>query len=384
MVTKARDVIEKWGNAEADSKSIGAEEASSSLSDVDSEQALSDRQIEQDIAFDQAEADDSKIGSELATIFKDNNVHPIFIFGSKGSGKTSLLASLFRYIQVSVDSNAAIYLMDDIFPTTDERWRRHVSWARDVFYKKVNDSIESTAPHATLEPSPFFVPVKLKLKSGDEVKFAFLEGRGEWYMPDESAEVPFKPFKGLLQGVLQQFNGNATVVYVAPFTTGGYSRGEATEASRSADLRKSDLGLVGAINEYISLRRAHFHQDNHLFLMTKWDIFCGGISGDSFYSPNGDEIKEVFSERFELAWTRFQNLEASGVNQNKTFSAYCAGVIDGLSIQRPAQEDAAVIDRYPRKIWDWLYKNHTGRLLYEDMQPKRPSLLDKFLAILRG
>jgi hypothetical protein len=384
MATKARDVIEKWGNAEGEKTGGRGEVGDTSYVDTPNDRVPSIGQSDRSVAFDESDADQAKIGGELATLFKDNNVHPVFIFGSKGSGKTSLLASLFRYIQLSVDSHAAISLIDDIFPATDEKWRKHATWARDVYYKKVNDSIDSMAPAATLEPSPFFVPVKLKLKTGKEAKFAFLEGRGEWYMPDESAEVPFKPFKGLLQGVLQQFNGKASVVYVAPFTTGGYARTDAAEGSRSADLRKSDLGLVGAINEYISLRRAHFHQDNHLFLMTKWDIFCRGIAGGSFYSPHSDEIQEVFSERFELAWTRFQNLEVSGVNQNKTYSAYCAGVIDGLSIQRAAQEDVAVIDRYPRRIWDWLYQCHTGGVLYEDMQPRRPSILDRFLATLRG
>jgi len=334
-----------------------------------------------------ADLDDAaqiQLGRDLAAIFKDKRIHPVFIFGSKGSGKTTFLASLFRYIHLSVESGASISLQDDIFPADDERWRKHATWARDVFYKKVDGVIESVAPGATLEPSPFFVPIKLTRTTGEEVCFAFLEGKGEWYMPDETSEVPYKPFKGLLQGLLQQFSDKATVIYIAPFTTGSYQRGEAMESSRSVDLRKSDKGLVGALNEYIALRRAHFHQDNHLFLMTKWDIFCGGVSSDSFYSPDAEELQQAFSERFELAWTRFQNMEATGLADNKIFSAYCAGIIDEQTVQRPAVDDAAIIDRYPRKIWDWLHKGHVGTPLYADMQPKRPNLIDRFIQALRG
>src|SRR5688572_16504725 len=36
------------------------------------------------------------LGQELAALFKNAGVHPVLIFGSRGSGKTSMLASLFR------------------------------------------------------------------------------------------------------------------------------------------------------------------------------------------------------------------------------------------------------------------------------------------------
>lgn len=390
MATKGNDFLKKYSDAENEtpttsekqSTSDGIGGGESSITSIAGISSSPRRQPEQSTSEDPD--DQIKLGQELATIFKDSGIHPVFIFGSKGSGKTSLLASLFRYIQVSERSDATLSFREDIFPSGDDRWNRHTTWARDVFYRKVHDAINSKAPQATIEASPFFVPVKLTRSTGEEISFAFLEGMGEWYMPDENAEVPFKPFKGFLQGLLQQFNGSATVIYVAPFTTAGYSANDTAESSKSADLRKSDLGLLGAINEYINLRRAQFHQDNHLFLMSKWDIFCGGVSSDSFFNPSGDDIQDAFKDRFIMAWTRFQNLNSSNVKQNKIFSAYCAGVISDLSILKPSQEDSEVIDRYPRKLWDWLHLSHSGIPLYQDMQPRRPNLLDRFIRLLRG
>ena len=383
MNNKSKVLADKWSKSEgATLKSSAEEELAASTrrnSTFDESNEISDP-----LTSSHDDVDQVQLGSELATLFKDNGVHPVFIFGSKGAGKTSLLTSLFKYFQLSANAEAAIYLFDDLFPSDDARWFQHVSWARDVFYKKVNDTIESAAPSATTEPSPFFVPIIIKRKTGEEIKIAFLEGKGEWYMPDETAAVPFKPFKGILQGLLQQFNDAATVIYVAPFTTGGQVRGSAPESSRSVDLRKSDRGLVGAINEYISLRKAHFHHDNHLLLITKWDIYCGGVAGELFVDPPGEYIEEVLNERFELTWTRFQALEISLRTQNKNYSIYCAGVMDGLSIMRPAQEDVDMIDRYPRKIWDWIHKNAVGTSLFEDVQPRKISILDRLIKIIRG
>ncbi len=325
------------------------------------------------------------LGQELATIFKDNNVHPILIFGSKGSGKTSLLASLFGYIQQSDLAAATLALRDDIFPSQNPQWTAHIAWARQLFHRIVLDFIGHKAPRSTSEESPFFVPVKLTLTTGDEASFAFLEGRGEWYMPDHNSDIPYKPFHALLEGLLQHYNGSATAIFIAPYTSGGYApRHGGAEPSNSLDLRNSDLGLLGAINEYLGLRRAALHKDNFIVLMTKWDVFCEGISGDSFINPSGQEIQDALKQRFELSWVRFQNLNIVGTQQNKLFSVYCSGVIDGLVVIKPPQDDIDVINRYPRKLWNWLYTNNTGSPLYPDVLPRPEGILDRLIRVIRG
>jgi hypothetical protein len=325
------------------------------------------------------EADEINLGKELAKSFKDKNVHPVFIFGAKGSGKSSLIASILRYMRDREEAAASIELAESIFPEGDQWWVDSIEWSRDLFYKKVFAYVDNKAPEATQEAQPFFVPVKVTRKSGEEIYFAFLEGKGEWYQPDFSTNVPFRKFKGFLQGVLQNYNDKATVIYVAPFVTGS-----SFEPANSPYLRNSDIGLLGALEEYLSIRRAFAHQDQHMFLVTKWDVFCGSIASPSFIDPLGDEIQVVLRERYPLAWTRFLNSNFSGVIQNKDYSAFCSGLIDGTTIVSAAEEDDANVSFYARKLWDWLHENAVGGILYQDVRPKELTKVDKVLKWLRG
>jgi hypothetical protein len=323
--------------------------------------------------------DELQMGKELAAILKDRGVYPVFIFGSKGSGKTSLIASLFKYMRDRQEADATIELVEDLFPESDPRWERRVHWSRDIFYKKVFAYIDRVAPPSTQEDLPFFIPVKISTKNSGDAYFAFLEGKGEWYQPDFSADVPFKKFKGFVQGVLQAFNGAAAVVYVAPYVTES-----AEEGASDKRIKDSDLGLLGVIGEYTSSRKALFHQDHHLFLMTKWDVYCHSIATDQFSDPDGEEIQRVFADRYQLSWTKYVNLSISDHMANKSYSTYCAGVMDGATIVKPAAEDEARVSFFPRKLWDTLFQGATGKVLYQDVQPRPLSLVERLLRLLRG
>jgi hypothetical protein len=325
------------------------------------------------------ESSQVQLGKELAAIFKNHSIHPVFIFGSRGSGKTSFLASMFKYMRDREESEASIDLIEDVFPADNLHWRDSLAWSRDLFYKKVFAYMDSTVPPATQEGQPFFVPIKLTRLNGEEVNFAFLEGKGEWYMPDYSADVPFKAFKGFLQGMLQHFNGPATVLYVGPYVT------EASDESQKAqDLRDSDKGLLGALKQYKEQRKAYFHQDHHMFIVTKWDVYCESLASESFSDPDEDEIKNVARARFPLTWAQFMNVNMSSEIQNRSISTFCAGIIQGQNVVMPAEQDVHAIDFYPRKIWDYLYQNVTGGVLYSDVRPTPQGFLDRILNMLRG
>lgn len=324
-----------------------------------------------------------QLGQELATIFKNNNVHPVLIFGSAGSGKTSMLASLFRYMQLT-QAEATQALHDELFPSDDPRWQKHAVLARQLYYGKVLEFIELKAPQATLDATPFFIPVKVTRTTGEEATFAFLEGRGEWYMPAKNSDSPFRPFQSLLRGLLQNYNEKATAIYVAPCTTGVMSRDGRLEPANAPKMVDSDLGLLGALKEYVNLRRATFHRDRHVFLMTKWDLYCGGISEPEFVHPPPRLLSSVLQERFRFSWAHFCNLNFHGSSRNKMFSTYCSAVIDNMKVLSPAHADSAVVDFYPRKLWDLLYENHTGLPLYPDVRPRPPGPLDRLISWLRG
>lgn len=316
-----------------------------------------------------------QMGKEMAAIFKDKGVHPVLIFGSKGSGKTSLIASLFKYMRDRPEAAASIDLAEELFPEGDPRWTKRIAWAREVFYKKAFEFIDKQAPATTQEDQPFFIPVRLT-QNGVFTYFAFLEGKGEWYMPDYQSDVPFRKFKGFIQGVLQAFSNPSTVLYVAPFVTEDKDEGPSAKG-----LRLSDVGLLGAIGEYAALRKAMFHQDRHVFLMTKWDVCCESIATERFVDPEAEEIQTAIQERYQLAWTKYSNLALP--EQNRSYSVYCAGVMDGRTISAPATEDSDRIARFPRKLWDALYQNATGAVLYQDVQHREPGWLEKLLRLLR-
>ena len=380
-MSKGKEMVQKWegGRAEEQSPTTDDEQLNDNSVHLNTDPLGAEPQVSS-----RPISSDRQIGHELATIFKDNNIHPVLIFGSKGAGKSTLLTSLFGYILKSGASSAKVSLRDDIFPGEDPRWSTQIAWARDFFYKRVFDFIERKAPRATQESSPFFIPIKLTRTNGQEINFAFLEGKGEWYMHKPNEEMPFQSFHELLQGMLGQFNAPATVIYVAPFTTGSHARNGAVESANSDPLRLSDLGLLGSLNEYVSLRRAVLHRDNQMFLMTKWDVFCGGLAGESFISPSPEELEQAIASRFELSWAGYQNLGLDAANHNKLFSAYCSGVIDHENVLKPASEDLQAIEMYQRKIWNWLHTNAVGTPLYPDMLPKKESLLDRFIRIIRG
>lgn len=319
------------------------------------------------------------LGKELAAAFQDKDVHPVFIFGSKGSGKTSLIASILKYMRDREEAAATISLAESVYPENEAFWTASLSWSRDLFYKKVLDYVDQIAPQTTQEEQPFFVPVKVTRSNGEEILFAFLEGKGEWYQPDQSAEVPFKRFKGLLHGMLQHYSGSGTFIYVAPFATES-----SYEGPKSEHLRQSDLGLLGVLNEYLQIRKAYAHNDRHMFVVTKWDIFCESVISPSFIDPTDDEIQSVVRERYPLAWKCYLNAAMSSDQQNRTFSAYCAGLIAGRDVIVPSEGDSENVAYYSRKLWDWLYENATGRVLYPDVRPKPPGLLDRLLTWLRS
>jgi hypothetical protein len=328
--------------------------------------------------------DQIELGNELAVKFKEQGVHPILLFGSQMSGKTSLLLSLLNYPRLDQRAEASIEFDESIY--TDEqtiRLKSALNAGQMLFYRASQQWIGNAAPKATLDEHPFFVPVVLQKASGEQVKFAFLEGRGEWYTPDESSLRPYKKFKGLIQGFLQTFSNPVTVLYIAPYVAGSY--GDTTSSLGNAELmKKSDLGLVGAIEEYMNARRGYFRNDYHILTMTKWDIKCGNVASDDFLDPLPSQISEELSGKFPLAWNKFNAMPMQNQPGNLKINVYSSGVIDGNRLNQLPSDDQYSLNRYPRKLWDRLYSNAGHGILYTDVQRKPPSLLDKLIDILKG
>ena len=323
-------------------------------------------------------------GQHLAARFKEEGIQPVLIFGARASGKTSFIASLFQYIHVSEGSNATLTLDLDAIPNDTKSWQDMRQFATLTYERRVYEFMDQRAAPSNTDALPFFIPVVLRPKEGRERKFAFLEGMGEWYMPDMKADSPHKPFQGEIEGMLRGFNESMTVIYVAPFTTAGYRSSGDKESPQHVDLKERDLGLVGTIQQYQRLRVANFHIDHHLFLFSKWDVRCNGIADREFLKPEGDLLEKIISSRYPLSYALFKNMNLGGSRTQKTVTHYCSGVIDGNAVMKPAAEDQRRLDYFPRKMWNWFYFNTTSIPLYADVHPKPPGIVDKILKALRG
>jgi hypothetical protein len=325
-----------------------------------------------------------ELGNELAVKFKEQGVHPILLFGSQMSGKTSLLLSLLNYPRLDQQAEASIEYDDTMYAEEQtSKLKAALEAGQTLFYRAAQQWIGNAAPKATNDEHPFFVPVVLQKASGEQVKFAFLEGRGEWYTPDETNLRPYRKFKGLIQGFLQTFSNPTTVLYVAPYVAGSYS--DATHTSGNAELmRKSDLGLVGAIEEYMAARRGYFRDDYHILTMTKWDIKCGSVTSKEFLEPLENEISSEISSKFPLAWNKFNAMPMQNQQGNLKINVYCSGVMDGGRLNQLPSDDQYSLNRYPRTLWDRIHSHAGHGILYKDAQKKPRSIIDKLLDILRS
>jgi hypothetical protein len=276
--------------------------------------------------------------------------------------------------------------MFEVIPDHDQKWRDFCDLARGSYHKRDKEFQNGQVLKADANEIPFFIPVKLTLESGAEIKFAFLEGKGEWYTPDWDAKNPIKPFQDLLIGFLEQFNSGLTAIFIAPFNI----ENAETSASHHVTerLRDSDAGLAGAISEYGRHRRALLDHDRQIYLLTKWDIYCKSIAADAFVNPYTLEVKEVIAERFPDSWNQYLGMTQVGESDTRTVSPYCAGVVDADRIVKPAVEDKKSIDLYARKIWHYIFKNATGAVLFDDLEPKiKPwfsRVLDRIASVVRG
>jgi hypothetical protein len=292
--------------------------------------------------------------------------------------------SLLNYPRLDPTAEASIEYDESIY-TDDNRERllQALEAGMQLFYRGTQQWIANLAPRATTDTQPFFITVRLQKSVGQEIKFGLLEGRGEWYHPDEASVRPYRKFKGLLKGFLQSFSRPITILYIAPFEAGIKSQGGGS-AGGLEHLRGSDLGLVGAMEEYIACRRSHFKTDFHVMMMTKWDVKCESVSSEEFRSPQADEVIDQLSVKFPLAWNRFNAMPMGGGASNLRIAAYSSGLMDGGRLNLLAEDDKYFVNTYPRMLWDRLHANAGFGVLYKDVQPRRKGLLEKILAILRG
>lgn len=331
--------------------------------------------------------DPENAGRQLAQQMLELGYHPVVIFGSTSSGKSTLLGSLLSYMQRDSAAGVEISFGDEFMISGSEYGKSAHEKASAFFFRGVQDHINARMQAATRTEFPFFIPVVLR-PGGDlpPVKLALLESNGEWYNPDLDTDRFFRKMRAEIAGLLRNFSGGVSFLHLAPVTQIEQYR-ETQDDDRSKNgalLRAADLALVGCFNAYRDIRPTK-HSDRHLLLVTKWDghVKPEHASG-KFSAPDLADVKDVARNRYPQAYAAFVNLSGGGAG-SKQIMQYCSGIISGREMLAQPPEIEAQLRRYPRALWNWIYRGATSdrpnlRPLYTEPTPPPPTFWQRLVA----
>lgn len=303
----------------------------------------------------------------LSEYLIEKKYHPVLIFGDSGSGKSSLLASLFHYMQHDQNAGAICMLGDWILPTGTPEGDAFAEQASEFFNRDIMAFNAGQAAPATRVEIPFYIPVVVRPngRKGD-VRLAFLESRGEDYKIRTDTAGYFPEMKSQINDVYEHFPGPISLVVISPFTYRDvYTAGDDLDGEEDR-IRAGDQALYGALQAYQRSRRWP-EMDNYMFVLTKWDMFTGGVSASEFAEPPRGLAEKMIRDRYPLAWNMFRNMP-----QDKSAHAmqYSAGLIAGNGVITTPDQFKPALYRYPRALWNWLYKNASDGVPLYGERPK--------------
>lgn len=282
---------------------------------------------------------------------KSRRMHPVMLFGTRSSGKSMLLMSLFQAIRN--DAEVAIELDEPLLakghPDRDE-----LHGAAETFFHRAADRFDDgLLPQQTIEPKPFFIPIRIQgPRDSEPVRFAFLESMGEWYEPQPEPEgedrMPLHPeLKREIRQVVANYAEPASYIYAAPYSTGD---------GIGINARDCAIGLTGALRNY-GRHVQNREKDFHLFLLTKWDQVANPMAGDAGFGwVEPDTVRTLLDDRFRQPWSAFCAMPQR-TEYRRFFMQYSAAHIVEDRVGRPPDAFAEFFARYPRTVWNWLYGN---------------------------
>lgn len=292
----------------------------------------------------------------LAEELHRKGYHPVMLFGTRAAGKSSLLASLFYYLQSDPDSPAVAVRGEWIIPT-ESSYGKSVADAASRFLSHVlNDFHDGVAAPMTQDETPFYIPIVLRPNNGQpEVKLAFLESRGEWYRIRKDSKDLYPELREEVSDVYKKFPSKISILLIAPYVIGeAYSEQTQSEWAQS-EMRDSDTSLFGALQAY-QMARQHRELDSYLFVLTKWDAHTRSIVEKEFIHPPRGMVSHLIAERFPKSWTYFQNMQSTEAQSMQ----YSAGIMSGDARVEIPRHLNPIMNRFPQMLWRWIYSNSTG------------------------
>lgn len=307
----------------------------------------------------------SSLGRDLANAMQEGGYHPVVLFGTNNSGKTSILMSLFSTLSVEPRLETGLSLCDPLLGARTEVARHLHKEAAHTFKIKTEAFLIGEKIPKTSTSLPFFIPVEFRPPDGKPpVKFAFLESNGEWYRPLISdgtslsdTEKLYPDLRKEIEDFIASYQHGITFIYTAPVTQGEvYAQSDAT--FDTDEIRYASMAIRGVLDIYDSIRANGRSEDKHLMLVTKWDAKsardadrAAGIEEDR------EALLEFCSRKYNQALAAFQGLNLRP--EQKHINAYCAGMINKTGLINVSADDSVskIITSYPVRLWEFLYRN---------------------------
>jgi len=306
----------------------------------------------------------NRLGTNLARALQEGGYHPVVLFGTNFSGKTSLILSLFGALIAEPKLEAGLTLCDPILGTGSGIGRLLHEDAEHTFDVKTQAFLEGESILKTSLSLPFFIPVEFRPAGKQAVKFAFMESSGEWYRPLKDRSTEFNNVKKLYPGLraeteefISAYQGPITFIYLIPYTQADVYTDKDNPLD-SDEIKSASLAIKGVIGSYDKIRATHRDEDFHLMLVTKWDAHSARDADRAEGIPEDrSALLEFCNQRYAQALAAFQGLEID--SDHRSLNAYCSGIMStkGRLHLKPDEDVSAVVLAYPVKLWRRLYRN---------------------------
>jgi hypothetical protein len=299
--------------------------------------------------------------------------HPVLIFGTAATGKTTFLTSMLSFFTSTPDVGVTITLGDPI-SSTEVGLKAHES-SEKLFHLQVNNYLNGQAPVQNQESFPFFVPVELRRRRNRELtRIALMESSGElWSVATKKNFV--QELREEIIDVYINYPYPITVIMVVPYAMSEGYTGEASNEEDKTTFQESDIALHQTLQIYQRYRPPHI-RDSFYFVLTKWDLHTQVLASDDFLNPDDEVVRELVRERFPRAFGHFENMADDDLAQ---CTPYSAGLIGGTRILEIPRNLKPALDEFPYRLWRWIYANATnGRDLYIDDAPQAGSRIGRF------
>ena len=324
------------------------------------------------MGHDEGHAPEARAES-LGRSLSSSGFHPVLIFGTSATGKTTFLTSMLSFFTSTPDVGVTITLGDPI-STSEVGLKAHES-SEKLFHLQVNDYLNGRAALQNQEGFPFFVPVELrKSRSHELTRIALMESSGELWGVDRRNNF-VQALREEIIDVYVNYPYPITVIMVVPYAMSEGYTGDDPNENDKEKFRESDIALHQTLQIYQRYRPPRI-RDNFYFILTKWDLHTQILASEEFLNPDDEVVRDLVRERFPRAFGHFENMSGDNLAQ---CTPYSAGLIGGTKILEIPKNLKPALDEFPYRLWRWIYANATnGRDLYEDDTQQRGSRIGRF------